>query len=445
MRAATEASVGADVDGATGDGGAAASTATATASVTPTFRAFLRGRRAWIVIGTVLVLGALVVLVIQGGVRPPGPVLGADNPAPAGSKALVEVLRDHGVTVTDARSFETAIDGAEQGASVMLFDEEGLLDDDRLTELADAAVRLVVIAPSFGALESLAPGVRHAGAASGPLDAADCELGPAERAGALSDGQDLLTVDDSATEAGWQGCFPDGDFGYAVAAGESESGGELVLVAATTVFENGRIAEAGNAALAIGLAGASDELVWYLPGPGDSDAATAPTMGELTPGWVSPVIVLLIAVVIVAGIWRGRRFGPLVVEQLPVHVPAGETSAGRARLYARSAARVHALDQLRVGALGRIAAVLRLPRSTAVDEVADAAAQATGRDPAGVRRLLVDDLPSTDRELVDLAGELARLEDEVRRVLGAAAPDHHRDNDDPDHRDHRDDPAGRRP
>lgn len=438
MRAAAEASVGPDVD----DG---ATTPASAAAVTPTVRAFLRRRRAWIVIGAVLVVGALVILVVQGGIRPPGLSLGADNPAPAGSKALVEVLRDHGVTVTDARSFGVAIDGAERGASVVLFDELGVLGDDRLAELAAAADRLIVVAPGFGALETLAPGVRLAGAASGPLDEADCGFPPAERAGALSDGQRLLTVDDAAAEAGWKGCFPDGDFGYPVVTGEGESGGELVLVAATTVFENGRIAERGNAALAIGLAGASDDLVWYLPGPGDSDAETAPTIGELTPGWVSPAMVLLIVVVIVAGIWRGRRFGPLVVEQLPVHVPAGETSAGRARLYARSGARAHALDQLRIAAIGRIAAVLRLPRSTAVDQVADAAAEATGRDPSAVRRLLVDELPSSDRALVDLAGELARLEDEVRRVLSAEASDHHRDDRDDHHRDHRDDPAGRRP
>src|SRR5688500_10269665 len=101
-------------------------------AVTPTVRAFLRTRRAWIVIGVVLVLGALVVLVIQGGIRQPGLLLGADNPAPTGAKALVEVLRDHGVTVTEARSFAIAVEGAEQGAAVVLFDELGLLDDARL-------------------------------------------------------------------------------------------------------------------------------------------------------------------------------------------------------------------------------------------------------------------------------------------------------------------------
>jgi len=435
----------------------AASRSGAADAVTPTVRAFLRGRRAWIVIAVVLVLGAFVVLVIQGGVRQPGLLLGADNPAPTGAKALIEVLRDHGVMATEARSFDVAIEAAEQGATVVLFDELGVLDDAGLTELGSAADRLVVIAPGFAALEALAPGVRLAGAASGPLDDPGCDFGPADRAEELSDGQGLLTIDDSAADAGWQGCFADGDFGFALVTGEAPSGGELVLVAATTAFENGRITERGNAALAIGLAGASDDLVWYLPGPGDSDADTAPTIGELTPGWVSPVMVLLMGVVIAAGIWRGRRFGPLVVEQLPVHVPAGETSAGRARLYARSASRVHALDQLRIGAIRRIAVTLRLPRSTAVDQVADAAAQATGRDPAAVRRLLVDDLPSHDRQLVDLAGELARLEDEVRLVLGqgsadrgafsagasrAAASDS--DPDDPDRTDP-DRPAGRRP
>ena len=81
------------------------------------------------------------------------------------------------------------------------------------------------------------------------------------------------------------------------------------------VFENEHVDEAGNAALAIGLLGASDELVWYLPGPADADAAEAPTLAELTPGWVSPVMVLAIVVAIAAGVWRGRRFGPLVVER----------------------------------------------------------------------------------------------------------------------------------
>ena len=392
-------------------------------AITPTLRAQFRRGRAWIVIAAVLVFGAIVLLVVQGGISAPGPALGADNAAPGGSKALVEVLRQHGVAVSEARTAEAAVAAARGGATVFLFDELGLLDDDRLDELASAADRLVVAEPGFAALELLAPGVRLAGAASGAIDDVACDLRAAEQAAGLSDGQRLLTIDDSARADGWQGCFRDGELGYAMAIGPGPDGGEIALVAATTVFTNDRIDDAGNAAMAIGLLGASDELVWYLPGPADADSAAAPTLAELTPGWVSPVMVLAIAVVVAAGLWRGRRFGPLVVENLPVQVPAGETSEGRARLYARSAARGHSVDQLRIGTIEGIAAVLKLPRSADVGTVADAAAKATGRDAASVARLLVGAVPAGDREFVDLAEGLGRLEVDVRRSIRPDTPE----------------------
>lgn len=385
-------------------------------AITPTVRASVRRRRVWIVFAAVLVLGAIGLLAIGGGARAPGPHLGADNPAPFGAKALVEVLGDHGVEVTAAHDYDAALLAAKSGSTVLLYDEYGLLDDDRLSRLAMFADRLIVVQPGFAALEALAPGVRLAGAASGALEPASCDAPAAARAGSLSAGQRLLTIDDGAAAEGWQGCFADGEFGFAVVTGPS-AGGELTLVGATTAFENGRITERGNAALAIGLAGASDELSWYLPGAADADPDEAPTLGELTPGWVSPAITLAIVVTIVAGIWRGRRFGPLVIENLPVHVPAGETSRGRARLYARSAARVHALDQLRLGAIARCAAALRLPRNADVDSVVAAVATATGRDPLQVRTVLLDAVPGGDQDLVRLAGALDELETAVRATL----------------------------
>ena len=413
--------------------------AEAAVSLTPTLRASVRRRRIWFGFGALLVLGAIVLIVVQGTVGGDGPRLGVDNPAPTGAKALVQVLGDRGVAVTDARAFDAALDGAKAGATIVVFDEFALLDHDRLALLATFARRLVVIEPGFAALESLAPGVRAGGVATGPIDDVACELPVAQRAGSLSDGQRLLTVDDAAAAEGWQGCFRDGEFGYALATRTSD-GGELTLVASSTPFENGRIAEDGNAALAVGLAGASDELVWYLPGPADADADAAPTLADLTPGWVSPVLVLAIIVVIAAGVWQGRRFGPLVAENLPVHIPAGETSEGRARLYARNAARTHALDQLRIGAIQRIASALRLPRTAHVDDVAAAAAAATGRDPVAVRRILADDAPAGDGDLVRLAAELTTLEDQVRATL--APPTSRPETTRPERGD---DTAGRRP
>ena len=393
--------------------------ADAAVSLTPSLRASVRRRRIWFGFAALLALGAIVLFVVQGTVSGGGPRLGPDNPAPTGAKALVQVLGDRGVTVTDAQAFDAALDGAKAGATVVVFDEFALLEDDRLALLAMFARQLVVIEPGFAALESLAPGVRAGGVATGALDDVACELPVAQRAGSLSDGQRLLTVDDAAAAEGWQGCFRDGEFGYALASRTSE-GGELTLVASSAPFENGRIAEDGNAALAVGLAGATDELVWYLPGPADADAEAAPTLADLTPGWVSPVLVLAIIVVIAAGVWQGRRFGPLVAENLPVHIPAGETSEGRARLYARNAARTHALDQLRIGAIQRIASALRLPRAANLDDISAAAAATTGRDPRAVRRILADDAPTSDGDLMRLAADLTTLEDEVRATLAPA-------------------------
>ena len=198
------------------------------------------------------------------------------------------------------------------------------------------------------------------------------------------------------------------------------------------MFENEHVDEAGNAALAIGLLGASDELVWYLPGPGDADAAEAPTLAELTPGWVSPVMVLAIAVAIAAGVWRGRRFGPLVVERLPVQVPAGETSEGRARLYARSApadTRSTSSASAPSAASPPCCGCPARPRSTRSRMPRRTRPGAT-RHPCA--RLLVGARPAGDRELVDLAAELDRLEHDV---AASVRPDP----------DDRTDPTGRRP
>ncbi|WP_127792937.1 DUF4350 domain-containing protein [Agromyces sp. LHK192] len=391
------------------------------AARTPTLRERLRRQRTWLVLGVVLLLGGALTIAIRGFGSAGAIPLGASDASPAGSKALVQVLRGQGVEVVEARTIDQAVSEAGSDATVFLHDADGLLGSDDLERLAGSAERLVVAAPDFTTLETLAPGVRHAGVPGGRLDAASCDFGPAERAEALSDGQRLLAVDDDAVDDGREGCFPDGDDGFALVTGPGPEGGELVLVGATTVFENAAIDEAGNAALALGATGASPRLVWYLPGPTDAAGGGAPTLGELIPGWVSPVLVLAVILTVVAGVVAGRRFGRLVVEDLPVHVPAGETAAGRARLYAASASRGHALDQLRIAAIRRLAKTLRLPAAASVDDVAFAAASAVHADPARIRSLLADEHPAGDARFTELARELDALEHDVRAAI---RPDH---------------------
>nr|WP_272898187.1 DUF4350 domain-containing protein [Agromyces seonyuensis] len=355
---------------------------------------------------------------VQGGSRPEGVPLGADNAAPAGARALVEVLRDHGVEVVPVDSLDDALTAAEARESTVLLHDVGLvLDDERRERLAEVDADLVVVDPTVGALADLAPGVRLAGTADGPLQDAGCEFSPAVQAGELPDGLATLSLDAEAeAEAdGWTTCFADADDRAAVAT-MLGSDGRRSVVPSTELFANESIDRDGSAALAIGMLGAHERLVWYQPGLDDADAAAAPTTSELAPDWVSPVVILLIVTTVAAAIVAGRRFGPLVVEPLPVEVPAAETSLGRARLYERSGGRTHALDQLRMGAIGRLAGLLRLGRRATVAEVVGSAAAATGRAPAEIEALLVARAPQSDTEFAELARAIDALEAEVRRA-----------------------------
>ena len=96
---------------------------------------------------------------------------------------------------------------------------------------------------------------------------------------------------------------------------------------------------------------------------------------------------------------------------------ASETMEGRARLYQKGAARLHALDALRIGAVSRLATLCGLSRLATVDDVIAAVATVTTRDPAGIRSLLLTAEPRTDRDLVRLSDELLELERHLARAI----------------------------
>src|SRR5690606_1528818 len=150
------------------------------------------------------------------------------------------------------------------------------------------------------------------------------------------------------------------------------------VLASAEPLTNRSLATAGNAALALRVLGRGEHLVWYIPSwqvpwngsaPEDQPSATMPP-------WTRPLMLMLGLVALVAAVWRGRRFGPLVVEQLPVVVRSGETTRGRGRLYRRARAHGHAAAALRAAAASRCATRLGLPRSAGADALVDAIAHA---------------------------------------------------------------------
>lgn len=372
-----------------------------------------RGRRvgAWVAIGlALLVVGGMGGAISAANQWAQRDALDPGSAGPTGTRAIAEILRDHGVEVRVARDRAAAGEALASGPATLVLPDAPALSDDAVADLADTAADVVLIEPRARTLDMLLPGSAPTGVAGDDAVAPDCEVDDALRAGELRPGG-VYTAGD-----GVSACYPSGDgFGLLV---HDTDGGRVAAVDARALFTNEHLAEDGNAALAANLMGRHPLVVWYVPGLGDTDLDdTDPSLGELTPPWVSPVIVLLLVAGIAAAVWRGRRFGPLVAERLPVTVRASETTEGRARLYARAGDPLHAADRLRIGALRRLAALLGIAANAAAREIADAAAGRTGRDRTAVHGVLIDDIPRSDAELVALSARLRDLEDAVRAAV----------------------------
>ncbi len=363
----------------------------------------------WIAIAVVLVLVGGIGVVLAGLSQwAQRDALDPDSAGPNGTRALAEILREHGVEVVVARD-RAAVRDALAPSSTLVLPDMPALSDAAVRAVSDDFDDVVLIEPRARTLRLFLPGSSPAGFAADEPVEPDCDLPDAERSGAVAPG----AVYEPGSDI--QACYPSADAYGLLVAEDSER--RVSAVDGRTLFANESLAEDGNAALAVNLIGRHPLVVWYVPGAGDTDLTGDPTLGELTPPWVSPVIVLLLVAGIAAGVWRGRRFGPLVPERLPVTVRASETTEGRARLYARSRDAVHAIDQLRISALGRLSRVLGLGPAASAGEIADASADRLGWDRRAVRGILMDELPANDADLVALRDRLRHLEEAVRQAV----------------------------
>ena len=371
-----------------------------------------RGRRwaAWVSIGlALLVIGGIGGAVSAANQWAQRDALDPDSTGPGGTRALAEILRGHGVDVRVVRDRAAASEILATAPATLVLPDAPALSDDAIADLAAEATDIVLIEPRARTLDLLLPGSAPAGVAPDTAIEPDCDVDAALRAGSVAPGAVYSAGDSEA-------CYP-AEAGSALLV-RSADDGRVAAVDARPLFANEHLAQNGNAALAVNLLGRHPLVVWYVPNPGDTDLANAnPSLGDLTPPWVSAVIVLLLLAGIAAGVWRGRRFGPLVAETLPVTVRASETTEGRARLYARAGDPLHAADRLRIGALRRIAALLGLGANAAAPEIADAAAGRTGLDRRIARSILIDDIPRSDADLVALSTRLRDLEDAVRTAV----------------------------
>ncbi|MBE7700705.1 DUF4350 domain-containing protein [Oerskovia sp. Sa1BUA8] len=339
--------------------------------------------------------------------------LAPDNAGPGGARALAQVLGDQGVTVEYVTATADAVSRARAGTTLLVTSDLNLLPEQVDALLATDA-DLVLLEPGYDLLEGatdLSATLGDDWSSPDALRTPECTDPDAVAAESIrSSGFGFTT-----TGPGSLVCFPGDDSppdtgAYLVHEGDRR----VVALDDAGLLSNARIDEDGNAALALRALGRHETLTWFVPDLLDTTSTGDPAVGAaVLPPWVAVVLVQLLVVALLAALWRGRRLGPLVTEDLPVVVRAAETTRGRGRLYRRSRSRGHAAAGLRAHSADRIASRLGLPRSAAAPALIDAIVRATHRPAEQVAHLLYGPPPADDAALLELARHLDQLESEV--------------------------------
>lgn len=357
----------------------------------------------WVVL-TFIVLAVLAAVGVYLTAPRSGGRMDPHSTAPDGAHALVTLLAERGVEVVTAETLDDVADAAGPDTLLVLA-QLVFLDEDQLRRLDTLPGDRLLIAPPAQPREILAPPIRT----DGPLTFGgepDCALRAATRAGDVNFGKsETFAAGDSTVDL--IRC-------YAGAVVRYDDGKRVTTVVGSSGFmSNDALADGGNAALALNLAGAQPRVIWYAPQQSEAESAGDAALSDLIPervGWIGWQLCL---VVVLLAWWRGRRLGPLVAEQLPVVVRASETVEGRGRLYRSHRARDRAAEALRTATVHRLVPRLGLQSTATPLEVAQAVAARCGRDPAAVTHVLYGPVPATDADLVVLAKELDNIERQV--------------------------------
>jgi hypothetical protein len=335
----------------------------------------------------------------------PGARMDPESTDPDGAHALVTLLRDGGVEVVVADGIADVEQAARPGTLILVAQSQYLTDDALLDRLAKAPGDLLLVEPTARTREALMPGVRMSVESISFDSSPNCTLREANRAGTVRFGpSDTYQAKDGRTMTR---CYDGVLIRY------RDDGRTVTAVGNTDFMTNGGLLEAGNAALAMNLAGDRPRLVWYAPHRIEGETSSPASLFDLIPENVTWIVWQLCLVVLLVALWRGRRPGPLVAEELPVVVRASETVEGRGRLYRSRRARDRAAAALRTATVQRLLPRLGLGPGAPAPAVVTTVAQRSGADPGFVSYHLFGPPPATDNDLLQLARALDEIERQV--------------------------------
>ena len=361
----------------------------------------------WVLLALVAIVGittasAYLTAPRQGGRMDP------DATSPDGAHALVTLLQERGVEVINADDLATVKRFARPDSLLLVAPTPYLIDADGLRRLAQLPGDVLLVEPISWTREALAPVVRVADGTSFGGEP-HCDLRAATRAGRVrldvSDTFEPLSRGSDLTRCYGGALVRYGDHGRTV-----------TVVGTADFMTNSGLPQEGNAALAMNLAGERPRLIWYAPKRIEGESGGATSIMDLLPSRVSWIALQLGVAVLFVALWRARRIGPLVAEDLPVVVRASETVEGRGRLYRSRRARDRAAAALRTAALQRMLPRLGLGTRSDPAAVVPTVAQRIRLEPAAVEYALYGAPPSDDDELVTLS----RLLDDIERQVATS-------------------------
>lgn len=337
-----------------------------------------------------------------------------DSFAADGTHAYAKLLEDHGAKLKKTDNFDTAVKAAAKpGTTVVVFNPDDISVDSRqkMTAAAQKGGHVILSAPydMGGWGNTIHPTEEFAA----PDDFAEsrepaCDYPAAKKAG-------RVTAPFShyySTHKGAVKCYYRPDMGpQASGLVQAPVGkGTMTVMGNSSWIANDQIALHGNASLAMGLVADADSVVLFWPNPDDFIDSDIQETQDFVPQWVYFAVLWIGVLTLVALLWRGRRFGPLAAEHLPVTVPAKETVTGHAGLLQRAGARSEALRPIQQASIIALARKLSVPASAPVEDVCRAVAAKLGESPQRIEHLLLHAEPTSDAELVSLAQAISELE-----------------------------------